>query len=430
MVFGGWKWKWPHPKPFFFLKLDIVLKVFKSWICRVSSILPWCVPLNSVHPYPPQGAPPAHCCHPSRRTRRAAAAAWLKSLGGFPAAKVGSERGRDPNILGFFKTYNYNPLQNWPNQQCVKIFVLIWGGQGCLWYGLLVAWGSLGKNQSQKKILETNMPGYLPKYPQTNLEKIETDEQLTVGKHQNIWRSGWMWINFKANTVTPHGRRQIPPGLSFFFLLVFWVGERCGMVLPNVDNWKLSSAKRNILLLFASSCLRSPVNWGFRTENQQQKGHVRGLKNRSGNDVTIWYIRNSYHISVFVCISTYIYIYQHPHLYLDILYPSIYIPIYNRSPFRSSSQIWSKALATETKPERLERLDVSPWSTKRFNDDPLNPVKTVQMFVKHPVMIKGINSYMNNLWGDFASPFWTATFEQVANVPSCTTGTKMQMVSH
>lgn len=125
-----------------------------------------------------------------------------------------------------------------------------------------------------------------------------------------------------------------------------------------------------------------------------------------------------------------IYIYQHPHLYLDILYPSIYIPIYNRSPFRSSSQIWSKALATETKPERLERLDVSPWSTKRFNDDPLNPVKTVQMFVKHPVMIKGINSYMNNLWGDFASPFWTATFEQVANVPSCTTGTKMQMVSH
>ena len=30
------------------------------------------------------------------------------------------------------------------------------------------------------------MPGYLPKYPQTNLEKIETDEQLTVGKHRNI----------------------------------------------------------------------------------------------------------------------------------------------------------------------------------------------------------------------------------------------------
>lgn len=170
------------------------------------------------------------------------------------------------------------------------------------------------------------MPGYLPKYPQTNLEKIETDEQLTVGKHQNIWRSGWMWINFKANTVTPHGRRQIPPGLSFFFLLVFWVGERCGMVLPNVDNWKLSSAQRNILLLFASSCLRSPVNWGFRTENQQQKGHVRGLKNRSGNDVTIWYIRNSYHISVFVCISTYIYIYINIHIYILTYYihPSIY----------------------------------------------------------------------------------------------------------
>ena len=159
-------------------------------------------------------------------------------------------------------------------------FVLIWGGQGCLWYGLLVSWGSLGKYQSQKKILETNMmPGYLPKYPQTNLEKIETYEQLTVGKHQNIWRSGWMWINFKANNTSWTSANTSR--------VIFFLPSLGGMVLPNVDNGKLSSAQRNILLLFASSCLRSPVNWGFRTENQQQKDHVRGLKNRSGNDVTI-----------------------------------------------------------------------------------------------------------------------------------------------
>lgn len=151
--------------------------------------------------------------------------------------------------------------------------------------------------------------------------------------------------------------------ILFFFLLAFWVGERGGMVLPNVDNWKLSSTQRNILLLFASSCLRSPVNWGFRTENQQQKDHVRGLKNRSGNDVTIWYIRNSYSY-FYPCLPVNIhnYILTNPSIYIPIL--GLPLDLHHKS---------SKALATETKPERLERLDVSPWSTQKIQWWPTNP---------------------------------------------------------
>ena len=294
----------------------------------------------------------------------------------------------------------------------MKIFVLIWGGQG--------SWEKINLRKTSPWNLKPICLVISPNIRKQTWKKLKpmsnwlSENTKTFGD-----LAGWGSI---LRQITPHGRRQIPPGLSFFFLLVFWVGERGGMVLPNVDNWKLSSAQRNILLLFASSCLRSPVNWGFRTENQQQKGHVRGLKNRSGNDVTIWYIRNSYSY-FYPCLPVNI------HNYI-LTNPWIYIPIIGLSldlRHKSDLRLWP------LKPNlRGWRGSTSPHDQPRDSmmTQSLNPVKTVQMFIKHPVMIKGINSYMNNLWGDFASPFWTATFEQVANVPSCTTGTKMQMVSH
>ena len=156
---------------------------------------------------------------------------------------------------------------------------------------------------------------------------------LSILIQLHTWCTAYVCIYMPAIRIThasPYEKEILIPGctcflpwLSFFSSFSFsgWANV-VGMVLPNVDNppffttphvyniyiyinnrylthiiymylhWKLSSAQRNILLLFASSCLRSPVNWGFRTENQQQKDHVRGLKNTSGNDVTIWYILN------------------------------------------------------------------------------------------------------------------------------------------
>ena len=89
---GGWKSKLPRRIWILVLKVEFA-GYLPSFVVRPPS-----TPFIPI----PRGPAPAHCCHPSRRTRRAAAAAWLKSLGRFPAAKVGSERGRDPKNLGFF----------------------------------------------------------------------------------------------------------------------------------------------------------------------------------------------------------------------------------------------------------------------------------------------------------------------------------------